>query len=252
MTAQGTPVWYELSTSDPDAAQTFYGKVLGWAVSDSGMAGIDYRLARMGGAMVAGMAALPGPQVPPNWMIYFEVDDCDATAGHVEAAGGRIVAGPADIPETGRYAVLTDPQGAHFGILQSLPMETPQAPAFDQGKAGHGNWHELMSTDPKAGLDFYTRLFGWKPAQAMDMGEMGTYQLFSHAGKDIGGMMGLGNAPVPCWLPYFGTTGTEAAIGRIKAGGGEVIAGPMEVPGGAWIAVARDPQGAHFAVVGPK
>ena len=111
--------------------------------------------------------------------------------------------------------------------------------------AGRGAWNE-------AGFAFYSGLFGWQKSKAVDMGEMGTYQLFSHDGTDIGGMMGLGNAPVPAWLPYFGTDGVTAAIGRIEKAGGTLIHGPAEVPGGAFIAIARDPQGAHFAIVGPK
>jgi len=187
--------------------------------------------------------------------VYFDVDDADATAAKIKALGGSVFREPADIPGTGRYAVVTDPQGATFGILQPAPMD-PQPPvesgAWNQGKESHGNWIELMSTDPGAGFDFYAELFGWTKSTAMDMGEMGTYQLFAWQGTDIGGMMGLGNAPVPCWLPYFGVNGVDAAIARIREGGGEVLHGPMEVPGPAFIAVARDPQGAHFAVVGPK
>ena len=133
-----------------------------------------------------------------------------------------------------------------------MPGQEGAGNAFDQKKAGHGNWNELMTTDPEAGFRFYSGLFGWQKSQAVDMGEMGTYQVFSHDGTDIGGMMGLGNSPVPAWLPYFGTNGVEAAIGRIEAAGGKVAHGPMEVPGGAFIAVAQDPQGAWFAVVGPK
>ena len=102
--------------------------------------------------------------------------------------------------------------------------------AFDQQKAGHGNWNELMSSDPEAGFRFYSGLFGWQKSQAVDMGEMGTYQVFSHDGTDIGGMMGLGNSPVPAWLPYFGANGVDAAIGRIAAAGGKVAHGPTEVP----------------------
>ena len=89
-------------------------------------------------------------------------------------------------------------------------------------------------------------------SQAVEMGEMGTYQVFSHDGTDIGGMMGLGNSPVPAWLPYFGANGIDAAIARITKAGGKIAHGPTEVPGGAFIAVAQDPQGAWFAVVGPK
>ncbi|HRM76099.1 MAG TPA: VOC family protein, partial [Paracoccus sp. (in: a-proteobacteria)] len=95
-------------------------------------------------------------------------------------------------------------------------------------------------------------LFGWTKSMAVEMGEMGLYQVFAWQGADIGGMMGLGNAPQSCWLPYFGVNGVDAAITRIGDAGGTVLHGPVEVPGPAFIAMARDPQGAHFAVVGPK
>ncbi len=249
MTRQGTPVWYELSTSDVDAAQRFYQKVIGWTVADSGMAGLDYRLASVGAAMVAGMMVPPMEGVPPWWAIYFAVDDCDKAAATLTAAGGKVHVPPTDIPGVGRFAIVADPQGAAFGLLKG---QGDGSVAFDQKKTGHGNWHELMSTDPKAGLAFYGKLFGWTASTAMDMGKMGTYQIFAHQGQEIGGMMGLGNAPVPCWIPYFGVDGIDAAITRIEANGGTKHNGPIEVPGGAFIVVAADPQGAHFALVGPK
>lgn len=262
MTFQGNPCWYELATSDLNAARAFYAKVMGWQVADSGMEGFTYLLARAGSEMVAGMMPLDGQagDPPPNWLIYFAVDDCDATAAQVSAKGGRVLKEPADIPGTGRYAVVADPQGAVFGLLQPDMSRMSEAErkkaettgAFDQNKTGHGNWHDLMSTDPEAGFAFYADLFGWTKGQAMDMGALGTYQLFSHNGRDIGGMMGLGNAPQSVWLPYFGTDGADAAKARIEAGGGQVHHGPAEVPGGAFIVQAADPEGAWFAVVGPK
>ena len=254
----GRPCWYELTTGRGDlaAAEDFYARVMGWQVRDSGMEGFTYHLARSDGDMVAGLMEMPPDvaQMPPMWMIYFAVTDADRAAADIEAAGGRIHREPADIPGTGRFAIAADPQGAGFGILQPLPMEdgSEGGNAFDQSKAGHGNWNELMSTDPEAGFAFYSALLGWAKSTPVDMGEMGIYQLFSHAGADIGGMMGLGNAPVPVWLPYFGVGGVTEAIARIEAGGGTVLHGPQEVPGGAFIAIARDPQGAHFAVVGPR
>jgi uncharacterized protein len=254
----GTPCWYELATSEGNlaAAEAFYGKVLGWKTQDAGMEGFDYHLATSDGDMVAGMMVMPpdAGAMPPFWMIYFAVDDADKAAADIKAAGGRVHREPADIPNTGRFAVVGDPQGAGFGILRPEPMPGQEGAgnAFDQQKAGHGNWNELMTTDPEAAFRFYSGLFGWQKSKAMDMGEMGTYQLFSHDGTDIGGMMGLGNSPVPAWLPYFGANGIDAAIERIKAAGGKVAHGPAEVTGGAFIAVAQDPQGAWFAVVGPK
>ncbi len=254
----GMPCWYELSTRPGElgAAGDFYRRVLGWSVADAGMQGFTYHLASAGGDRVAGLMNMPEDcaTMPPFWMIYFAVDDCDAAADAIRRTGGRIHREPADIPGTGRFAVAADPAGAGFGILQPLPMADGEGGgnAFDQQKEGHGNWNELMSTDPAGALTFYGDLFGWKRSQAVDMGAMGTYQLFAHAGTDIGGIMGLGNAPMPCWLPYFGANGVDAAIARIKDAGGTSLHGPIEVPGGAFIAVAQDPQGAVFAIVGPK
>lgn len=252
----GTPCWYELGTTDLTAAAAFYGSVLGWTVTDAGMEGFDYHLATAAdGVMVAGMMSTAGQQdaPPPNWLIYLACQNCDDTVAAVTAAGGSVLLPGQDVPGTGRFAVCADPQGAVFGVLDPAPMdEAPQGRAFDQDAMGHGNWHELMSSDPAAAFDFYAGLFGWTKGEALDMGEMGTYQLVEDRGRTIGGMMGLGDSPVPVWLAYFGTSSVDGAIERITAGGGSVHQGPVEVPGGAVIAVAQDPQGAWFAVVGPQ
>ncbi|MFD1794833.1 VOC family protein [Paracoccus aurantiacus] len=256
MSYHGNPCWYELGTSDLKGAGDFYSKILGWNVADSGMEGFEYHLAKMGDAMVAGMmsnADQEGPP-PPNWVIYFAVDDCDKAAADIKAAGGKALMEPADIPNTGRFAVVADPQGAVFGILQPEPM-TPSAQEhpFDQQKAGHGNWNELMTPDPEGGYAFYSKLFGWTKGEAMDMGEMGTYQLIRRDGVDIGAIQAQGSAPVPYWLPYFGVDGSVTAkVEAIKAAGGQVHHGPAEVPGPAFIAIAQDPQGAAFAIVGAE
>lgn len=250
---QGTPCWYELATSDLDAAQRFYEAVIGWRVAPSPNVAFDYRIAHSDDAGVAGLMTMPSEAgMPPFWMIYFAVDDADRTAAAAQAAGGRIYKAPADIPAVGRFAVLGDPQGAGFGILAPA-QESPRGNigAFDPMREKHGNWNELMSTDPSKAFDFYSALFGWQRSTEMDMGEMGKYQLLAHQGQDIGAVMELGDAPQPCWLPYFGTNGVTEAIERIGKAGGQVLHGPIEVPGGAFISVARDPQGAHFAVVGP-
>lgn len=245
---QGTPCWYELTTKDLDKAADFYGKAIGWSIADSGMEGIDYRLASAGDTIVAGLMAMP--DAPTFWMIYFAADDCDATVRAAAAEGAAIHRPPTDIPGVGRFAILTDPQDATFAILQ--PQSGGQGGAFDQAKMGHGNWHELYTTDPESALAFYGKLFGWTESRRMDLGEMGFYHIIAHNGTDIGGVFKPGGGTPPLWMPYFGVDGAEAALGRIKAGGGALRNGPMEVPGGAWIVQAADPQGAGFAVVGPK
>lgn len=268
MSYHGNPCWYELGTSDLKGAGAFYSKILGWNVADSGMEGFDYHLARMGDAMVAGMMSNAGQEgaPPPNWVIYFAVDDCDKTAADIKAAGGQVYKEPADIPNTGRFAVVADPQGAVFGILQPdmsqmTPEEIAEADknnAFDQQKAGHGNWNELMTPDPEGAFAFYSKLFGWTNGRAVDMGGMGEgpgdiYQLIQRNGQDIGAIQPHVNSPMPAWLPYFGVDGSVGAkIEAIKSAGGQVHFGPGEVPGPAWIAIGADPQGAAFAIVGPE
>lgn len=252
----GKPCWFELTTPKGALARTgdFYAKLFGWRIADAGMDGFTYHLASHGGDMIAGLYEAMD-DTPAFWAVYFDVDDVDAAADKIAGLGGKLLHGPADIPGTGRFAVVSDPQGAVFSILQPAAMD-PQpgvdTGAWNQQKESHGNWIELMSTDPEAGFDFYAEMFGWAKSDTMPMGEMGNYQLFTWQGTQIGGMMGLGNAPRPCWLPYFGVNGVDAAIQRIEEAGGTVMHGPVEVPGPAFIAVAHDPNGAHFAIVGPK
>jgi len=256
----GAPCWYELSTAPGQlaAADAFYSAVIGWSFTDAGMDGFTYHLAAMNGAMVAGAMEMP-PDVagmPPFWMLYFAVDNADVAVAQMVAAGASVHRPVAEIPGTGRFALLADPQGAGYGILEPLPrMDQGSGAASGPGK-GHGSWHELTTTDPKAAMGFYGKAFGWKPSTSMPMGEMGSYDLFSRNGTDIGGMMrampGTGDPGGAFWLPYFGVDGTEAAVARIQKAGGRVKRGPVEVPGGNFIAVATDPQGAAFAVVGPK
>jgi uncharacterized protein len=258
-TPQGAFVWYELMTSDPDAAAAFYAKVVGWIAADSGMPGMKYILVHAGPAHVGGIMAIPdvagamGAQ--PGWEGYIAVADVDAAAARIAAAGGKICKAPDDIPGVGRYAVMTDPHGASFMIFRGAPGDEP--PSAPPGTPGHVGWHELQAGDGVAAFAFYAGQFGWEKHEAMDMGPMGVYQLFGVAGsaKDasMGGMMTrTPETPRPHWLYYFNVDAIDAAIARIAAAGGKVVNGPMEVPGGSWIVNAVDPQGALFALVAPR
>ena len=255
----GAPCWYELATTPGKLsdADDFYRKVLGWTISDAGMQGFTYHLANTGGDMVAGLMEMP-PDVssmPPFWLLYFAVDDADKAVADMQRAGAKIHRPVAEIPGTGRFAILADPQGVGFGILEPILMpDGSGGNAFDQTKEGHGNWHELSSSDPKAAMGFYSRAFGWTNSRTMPMGEMGDYDMVARNGTDIGGMMRQQpGVPVPgYWLPYFGVDGVDKAIERINSAGGRIVHGPHDVPGGAFIAISSDPQGAMFAVAGPK
>jgi predicted enzyme related to lactoylglutathione lyase len=248
MSFHGLPCWYELGAKDADAAQGFYSAVLGWSWRDAGMPGMDYRLALAGEAMVAGMMPVMGPEQPVAWTLYFAVEGCDATAAQAQGLGAQVIVPPSDIPGTGRFALLIDPQGAAFGILQPLPGGT--GGAFDQQKAGHGNWHELNSPDADAAQAFYGALFGWTVPRVHDMGPDMAYRILSRDGLDFGGIAPQPGQPA-CWTPYFGTASVAGAVAALTAAGGSALHPPMPVPGGAVIVNAADPQGARFAVVGP-
>ena len=245
MTHHGAPCWYELSTSDIAAAQTFYAQIMGWQITDSGTPGMDYRLAKVGDTMVAGM--MQGEGQPTAWTIYFAVDSTDDTFAQAIAKGATAIVPPADIPNTGRFALLLDPQGAAFGILQPLPGG--QGGAFDQAKMGAGNWQEIICADPEAALAFYGALFGWTVTSSIPMGPM-TYHIFAWNGLDIGGAFAPDNATT-YWKPYFGTPSANAVLASVPAAGGTILHGPDEVPGGAWTVQITDPQGAPLALVGP-
>ena len=167
MSHHGMPCWYELASSDTAAAQQFYAAVLGWGWTNSNTPGMEYLMASTATGMVAGMMKVESPEQPVAWSFYTAVDDCDATAAKAQSLGAKLIVPPADIPGTGRFAVLIDPQGAGFAILQPLPGG--QGGAFDQKQTGHGNWHDHASPDAKAAATFYGALFGWTVSRSMPM-----------------------------------------------------------------------------------
>ena len=242
-------VWYELVTSDVDAALAFYGELLGWEAREFPGGEHRYVIVSAKGKGVGGVMALPEGMSQPFWMGYVGTRDIAAALARLADAGGRVHRGPWDIPEVGRLALVTDPQGVGIALIQGASDRPSEA--FDQRSPGHGNWHELRTTDPDAALAFYARQFGWTKGEALDMGPMGTYRLVEADGVRIGGIMRAPEPARPMWLYYFGVESVEGAIARITAGGGTVLHGPGEVPGGALIVQARDPQGAAFALVGP-
>ena len=254
----GTPssfIWYELMTTDLDAATRFYGAVVGWSVQDSGQPGMDYRLLSAGGEHVGGLMAIPSDAAAngmrPGWFGYVNVADVDDSVARITQAGGTSYMPPTDIPSVGRMAMIADPQGAASSVLTPASDCHGPSPSFAPGKPGHGGWHELHTTDWEAALNFYGTQFGWAKSSAMDMGPLGTYLLFGPetGAEAIGGMMNSPDFPRPIWLYYFNVDDIQAARARVETAGGTVLLEPHEVPGNNWILQGRDPQGAMFALV---
>lgn len=248
---RGEFVWYELMTTDTDAAQRFYGDVVGWGTQPFDGAPIPYTMWTKGETSVGGLMEVPAEEAPPSWMAHVAVDDVDATAARAEELGATILAGPESVPNVGRWVVLQDPQGAVIAAFRA-EQETDAAPG-DEPAPGDVSWHELGTTDYESAFEFYSELFGWVKQETMDMGEGGVYQMYGRpGGRMLGGMYdraeGMPGPDQPAWLYYVRVADLDEAVGKVEEGGGTIVVEPMEVPGGSRIAVGIDPQGAAFGL----
>jgi uncharacterized protein len=244
----GTPNWIDLQTTDQAAAKQFYGELFGWIYNDQPIDEenkVFYSIATLEGLDVAAIAPL-GDQaaagVPPHWNSYVSVDDIEATAGRVEAAGGTVIAPPFDVVDAGRMAVIQDPTGAIFELWQAKN----HIGAALVNEAGAFSWSELITPDVPKAAAFYNKLLGWT---SETHGEAMPYTEFKLDGNSIAGAM---NPPMPgippLWGIYFSTADTDATVAKAKSIGGAVIAEPMDIEPGRF-AVLADPQGAMFNVI---
>jgi predicted enzyme related to lactoylglutathione lyase len=246
---RGRFLWHELLTSDTAAAIDFYTKVVGWK-TEAWAQMPDYRMWVGSRGPVGGVMALPeeAKQMgsPPTWMAHIGTPNADATADMAVRLGGKVLKPVEAIPTVGRFVILADPQGV---VFSAFTPENPM-PMDIEARPGDFCWHELITTDTEAGLRFYTQLFGWEKTDSMDMGPSGTYQMFGWPGVSQGGVYRKPAemlAP-PSWMHYTEVPDVRKVTPRIKELGGMVIMGPHQIPGGGWIVIATDPQGAPFAL----
>lgn len=247
----GSWIWYELLTTDADAALAFYTKVVGWTPSKFEGAPSDYTILNAGADGVGGVMKNPTP-TPPAWYGYIGVDDVDATVAKIEALGGKVDMPPTTMEQVGRMAMVADPQSARFYVMRGASPEASNA--YARQGMGKASWNELQTSDDAAALDFYGQVFGWRKDGAMPM-PWGEYSFLRGAADPEvwGAMMPREKADQPIgWSFYFRVGQIDEAKARVEQGGGTVLQGPMEVPGGEWVLVARDPQGAVFGLVGTK
>ena len=259
---QGSFIWYELMTTDAAAARRFYDPVVGWSVGTEQVApDVNYRMInRSDGGMAGGLLELTKEMqdggARPMWLGYLHTSDVDATVDEVKADGGQVMMAPWDQPGVGRLAMVTGPEGAPFYLMDPIPPEgKPDAVSdvFSVDQPQHVRWNELWSADPARSIDFYKRRFGWSQEGDMDMGEMGKYQFVQHSGVAIGAVMPtMPDMPRSMWNFYFGVDDIDRAADAVRSGGGPVVNGPQEIPGGEYAVNAVDPQGALFGLVGPR
>jgi uncharacterized protein len=235
----GTFVWHENQSKDVEKAKSFYTQLLGWEIEVWKPGELDYAMIKIGEQTHGGFWAAQG-DAPSHWLGHVLVEDVDETTRRAEAAGGRVLFGPEDIPEVGRFALLADPQGATVSAFGSAG----EAPASE----GVFVWDELHTSDPQAAKSFYGEVFGWN-ANDQDMGGM-TYTLFQRAGTDVAGCMQLeeGMQAPPHWLVYIGTDDVDATAARAKELGATVHVEPSDIPNIGRFSILQDPAGAVFGL----
>jgi uncharacterized protein len=256
----GSFIWYELMTTDPDAAASFYGPVVGWTVvahSDPGAGGMDYRMIqRADGGNAGGVLKLTEDMTKggarPCWLGYISVDDVDQAVAAIVADGGKVQMPATDLP-VGRIAMVTDPAGAPFYVMKPAAAGDMTSDVLSPDQPQHVSWNELRSSDADAAVAFYKKHFGWSQDGDMDMGPMGKYRFIQHHGQAIGAIMPKpAELPMSLWGYYIGVDDIDRAVEAIEVHGGKIIHGPMEIPGGEFSLDGIDRQGAVFGLVGPK
>ena len=256
--SRGRFVWYDLMTTDPDAAAEFYTKVAGWGTlawpGGEQEGGGPYMMWTAGEEPIGGRSKLPEEALAQgastHWLAYIAVPDAGAVAETAVELGGSILMPTTTMEDIGTFAVIRDPQGAVFAPY--TPKEGAEGEVPQPG-AGKISWHELATTDHAAAFVFYSTLFGWETRDIMDMGEGGPYHMFGPEAREEITFGGVYNKPAtmpgpPHWLYYITVEDVPAALERVTEMGGTVLNGPMEVPGGDWVAQCMDPQGGAFAL----
>ena len=229
--------WHELLAPDVEPAKTFYSSLFGWELEVWRPGTADYAMARVDGRNHAGFFARE--VAAPHWLVYFMVDDADATAARAVELGGRVARRAEDIPDVGRFVVLADPQGAIFAVIEPFEPEERATGVFVVD--------ELMTTNVEDAERFYGELFGWRAEPSGDS----HYVLFRGPGGEVvaGLMAKPEHVPAPAWMTYIGVQEVDAAAELARGLGATVAVPPTTIAGGVGsFAVLIDPAGAPFGV----
>jgi predicted enzyme related to lactoylglutathione lyase len=246
----GSFAWIELATTDPAGAKNFYTNLFGWKAEDMPMGpDMTYTMFRNNGKDVGGAYKLMKEQidahVPPHWMLYIQADSADASAAKAISLGAQQIMPPSDIPNVGRFAVITDPTGAHVSIFQ--PGSHKGMATFQEDNALC--WADLNTPDAEKASKFYSDWLGW----TYEIGKDGYRHILNGKTKEdmIGGIPPQMHAPpgTPAhWMAYFAVKDARATGAKATQLGANTLMPAELMPDVGTIAVLADPQGAVFAI----
>jgi predicted enzyme related to lactoylglutathione lyase len=243
----GRFVWHELNTMDRSAAVKFYTRLFSWGAKDVPMGpGEPYTLCVLNGEQIAGITrSMAGVDFAPQWLPYIAVEEVDAAASKAKSLGARVLKDPMDIPDVGRFAVISDPQGAVFALFKDA-KPYPQEP--EKPPVGSFCWEELATTDPEAAAKFYAALFGYK-VEAVPMGPMGTYHVLLRGDRQTAGITKKQpQAPRSMWLEYVAVKDVDGSTRNAKEIGAQVHMVPTDIPKIGRFSIIGDPTGVTVAL----
>lgn len=242
---EGTPTWMDLRVPDMEAAERFYGGVLGWEFRDQGPESGAYSVCLLRGEPVAGVVRAPeGDAAAPRWTVYFATDDCDNAVKRAVDAGGGVLHPPVDVMDLGRMAIVTDAVGAPLGLWQART----HIGARLVNEPGALVWNELVTDDADEAREFYRNLFDYTTEPVA--GEADYTLLRRPDGHEIGGIHGAPDRATSSWLSYLQIEDLDWALRIARTSGGTVEGDSWISPYGR-MAHVRDPFGAEFRLVRP-
>jgi len=248
----GKIIWHDLLTNKPKETRRFYEELFGWEFERIGpdfgaIASANYMLIRHDGRLIGGMideSTLDNDVDISQWVVLMSTDDIDAAVASLEQSGGTVYTPPTDLADRGRIAVVADPEGALFALLQTRdgdPVDTdPQVNGF--------LWDELWSDDVGAAVDFYRELTGLDAGEK-PVGDDAAYSYLSSDGTPRFGVLPMPfEAAPPTWVPYLRVEDPAAIAARVEALGGRVLAEPTERALGGTVALIAGPSGAGIVL----
>ena len=246
-TSQHVPgkwVWAELFTEDADAAAKFYAKVFGWTFQTfPAKRGPGYRLAFSEGEPVGGVLERDHAQQKApgsRWLGMISVTDVKAAARYAAEHGGKVVVPPRILNGRGEVALLADPEGAPFGVINSSNGDPADYLAQDRQWV----WIELWARDAKAMAQFYGGLAGYEIADVERQDGKPGYLLASGGYTRCGIISSPASGVAPAWLPYLRVEDVKAMATQAEHAGAKIVMPPDSAIRGGRVALIVDPTGA--------
>ncbi|GAB3285208.1 VOC family protein [Parahaliea aestuarii] len=251
----GKVVWHDLLSDTPARTEAFYSGLFGWEFEALPLESANYTLIRHQGRLIGGMVdqnELPIREDVSQWVVVISVADLEAAVNALDSAGGKVLTPPTSLGERGDLAVVTDPEGAAFALLETRHGDP--ADGGDRPASGDFLWDELWAGEPEAAGNFYRKALGY----GLEQRELGSdqqplsYTVFNSAGQPRAGLRGL---PVeglkPTWVSYVRVADAaelESILSRVEGLGGRILVPATDRPAGGRVALIAGPSGAGIAL----